>query len=160
MKAPDGIDRGDAVETPVGTMYLRHVGWGVLVDNWSNQNVSPFPYLTVHGKEFAASVGVYPDGTIERKLVVKATTGNPAAATYTEAIIEAARAAALKYIADNLVKVAEGVHHSASMDYESAQAALKRIEPEYEAAVKRRREAQAWREETRVRLLEAQAANA
>jgi hypothetical protein len=155
--------RGDAVETPVGTMYLRHVGWGVLIDNWSNQNVSPFPYLTISGKLFAATIGVYPDGTIERQTVEKVdkiggmSTG-PAAPSYVEKIVHAARVAVHEYIVNNPVKVAEGVHYRASMDYESAQAALKRIEPEYEAAVKRRREAQEWREETRVRLLEAQAA--
>jgi hypothetical protein len=141
--SPDGVDRGYPVETPVGTMYLRHVGWGVLVDNSSNTvpHVPGRPYLTIAGKEFTASVGVYPDGNIERCYVQRRGSYDDAAPSYVAKIRDAAREAALRFIAEHPEHVAAGERYRAEMDVYSAEATMQRLEPEYKQARKTLREA-------------------
>lgn len=137
--AADGIERGDPVDTPIGTMYLRHVGWGVLIDNSSNTipHVEGRPYLTLAGKEFTASLGFYPDGELERCYVHKRGSYDDAAPSYTARIVEEGRKAALAYIAENPDKVAAGELYSAKMDVYSAQAAYDRVRPEYLEAIRK-----------------------
>lgn len=132
-------ERGFPVDTPIGTMFLRHVGWGVLIDNSSNTIPEPAdpPYLTISGKTFTASVGVYPDGTIERLYVNRADRSKDAAPTYVRRIEEVARETALRWIEENPEQVARGEHYRARMDVYSATAQVERLAPEYREAKRR-----------------------
>jgi hypothetical protein len=120
-------------------MYLRHVGWGVLIDNSSNTSppAPGRPYLTVAGKEFTAALGFRPDGSVERCYVKKVGSFDQAAPSYVAKITEAGRTAALEFIEENPDKVAAGELYRARMDALSAKAAYDRLRPEYLEAVER-----------------------
>jgi len=134
---PDGVRRGFPVETPIGVMYLRHVGWGVLIDNSSNTlpGGPNRPYLEIHGKQFTASVGIRNDLSVERFYGHKADSFDDIAPSYERRITEVAIETAGQWMREHPELVAEGMHYQARMNVLSAETQVKRLEPQYQEAL-------------------------
>lgn len=147
---PDGIRRGFPINTGMGTMYVNPTVWGAIVDNSSNTcpGGEDRPYLTVRGRQYTATVGIYADehartvgadvdplhGKVERCYVNLRGSDRPVAPSITARIVECARDAIAVARVKHADAFAQVARDDARMRVESANKRLGELQNEVDRA--------------------------